>query len=239
LSPCTARATRCYWRGDIAHQPDLRSRHSGWAPLSRTRQCEQQPLGGPKSLVWVNNSSCGLEQDRQPSPRKPTNRFFNRQARRRAKLRHQTGPPCAAPAPRLRPRPRRRAAAVAALIALQDKYRASPDNLPDNLEEQVQLPLCYTIPLRRVSRFLPGLPPAYRGPPEAREYIVSVAKKRQPALTFLAETSHHNDRLPDVPPAVTDTVRNPLTKRLRKAQPSGSPWSFSFATELRDIIRRD
>jgi hypothetical protein len=51
--PCTARATRCYSRGDVAHEPDLRSRHSGWAPLSRTRQCEQQPLGGPKSLVWV------------------------------------------------------------------------------------------------------------------------------------------------------------------------------------------
>ena len=51
--PCTARATRCYSRGDVAHEPDLRSRHSGWAPLSRTRQCERQPLGGPKSLVWV------------------------------------------------------------------------------------------------------------------------------------------------------------------------------------------
>ena len=48
--PCT---TRCYSRGDVAHEPDLRSRHSGWAPLSRTRQCERQPLGGPKSLVWV------------------------------------------------------------------------------------------------------------------------------------------------------------------------------------------
>ena len=34
-------------------QTDLRSRHSGRAPLSRTRQCERQPLGGPKSLVWV------------------------------------------------------------------------------------------------------------------------------------------------------------------------------------------
>jgi hypothetical protein len=51
--PCTARATRCYSRGDVAHEPDLRSRHSGWAPLSRTRQCERQPLGGPKSLVCV------------------------------------------------------------------------------------------------------------------------------------------------------------------------------------------
>ena len=51
--PCTAGATRCYSMGDVAHEPDLRSRHSGWAPLSRTRQCEQQPLGGPKSLVWV------------------------------------------------------------------------------------------------------------------------------------------------------------------------------------------
>ena len=57
-----------------------------------------------------------------------------RQARRRAKLRQQTGGPCAAPAPRLPPRPRRWAAAVAALIALQDEYRAWLDNLPDNLE---------------------------------------------------------------------------------------------------------
>ena len=55
--PCTARATRCYSRGDVAHEPDLRSRHSGWAPLSRTRQCERQPLGGPKSLVWVIRGS--------------------------------------------------------------------------------------------------------------------------------------------------------------------------------------
>jgi hypothetical protein len=51
--PCTARATRCYSRGDVAHEPDLRSRHSGWATLSRTRQCERQPLRGPKSLIWV------------------------------------------------------------------------------------------------------------------------------------------------------------------------------------------
>ena len=52
---CTARATRCYSRGDVAHEPDLRSRHSGGAPLSCTRQCERQPLGGPKSLVWVQD----------------------------------------------------------------------------------------------------------------------------------------------------------------------------------------
>ena len=57
--PCTARATRCYSRGDVAHEPDLRSRHSGWAPLSRTRQCERQPLGGPKSLVWSRAASRG------------------------------------------------------------------------------------------------------------------------------------------------------------------------------------
>jgi hypothetical protein len=57
--PCTARATRCYSRGDVAHEPDLRSRHSGWAPLSRTRQCERQPLGGPKSLVWVKLRKIG------------------------------------------------------------------------------------------------------------------------------------------------------------------------------------
>ena len=58
--PCTARATRCYSRGDVAHEPDLRSRHSGWAPLSRTRQCERQPLGGPKSLVWVKLRKIGI-----------------------------------------------------------------------------------------------------------------------------------------------------------------------------------
>jgi hypothetical protein len=57
-----------------------------------------------------------------------------RQARRRAKLRQQSGPPATAPARRLPPRPRRWAAAVAALIALQDQYRAWLDNLPDNLE---------------------------------------------------------------------------------------------------------
>lgn len=59
--PCTARATRCYSRGDVAHEPDLRSRHSGWAPLSRTRQCERQPLGGPKSLVWVTGGKTPTE----------------------------------------------------------------------------------------------------------------------------------------------------------------------------------
>ena len=59
--PCTARATRCYSRGDVAHEPDLRSRHSGWAPLSRTRQCERQPLGGPKSLVWVKDGKTHSE----------------------------------------------------------------------------------------------------------------------------------------------------------------------------------
>jgi hypothetical protein len=59
--PCTARATRCYSRGDVAHEPDLRSRHSGWAPLSRTRQCERQPLGGPKSLVWVTGGKTRRE----------------------------------------------------------------------------------------------------------------------------------------------------------------------------------
>ena len=53
---CTARATRCYSRGDVAHEPDLRSRHSGWAPLSRTRQCERQLLGG----VWFG-STCVIE----------------------------------------------------------------------------------------------------------------------------------------------------------------------------------
>ncbi len=56
-----------------------------------------------------------------------------RQARRRAKLRQNGGPPTA-PTRRLPPRPTRWAAAVAALIALQDEYRAWLDNLPDNLE---------------------------------------------------------------------------------------------------------
>jgi hypothetical protein len=51
--PCTARATRCYSRGDVAHEPDLRSRHSGWAPLSRTRQCERQPLEDRR--VWFGS----------------------------------------------------------------------------------------------------------------------------------------------------------------------------------------
>src|SRR5262249_62318721 len=32
--PCTG-ATRGYSGGDEAHEPDLRSRHSDWAPLSR------------------------------------------------------------------------------------------------------------------------------------------------------------------------------------------------------------
>src|SRR5215471_9738726 len=59
--PCTARATRCYLRGDVAHEPDLCSRHSGWAPLSRTRQCERQPLGGPKRLVWVTGGKAQSE----------------------------------------------------------------------------------------------------------------------------------------------------------------------------------
>ena len=57
-----------------------------------------------------------------------------RQARRRAKLRQQSGPRPAAPARRLAPRPRRWAAAVAALIALQDEYCAWLDSLPENLE---------------------------------------------------------------------------------------------------------
>jgi hypothetical protein len=57
-----------------------------------------------------------------------------RQARHRAWLRQQSGPPATAPARRLPPRPRRWAAAVAALIVLQDQYRAWLDNLPDNLE---------------------------------------------------------------------------------------------------------
>jgi hypothetical protein len=57
-----------------------------------------------------------------------------RQARRRAKLRRQAGPPLTAPARRLPPRPSRWSAAVAPLIALQNEYRTWFDNLPDNLE---------------------------------------------------------------------------------------------------------
>lgn len=57
-----------------------------------------------------------------------------RQARHRAKLRQESGPPPTAPAPRLPPRPSRWAAAVAVLIVLQDEYRTWFDNLPDNLE---------------------------------------------------------------------------------------------------------
>ena len=49
--PCTAKATRCYSRGDVVHEPT--PQRSDWVPLSRTRQCERQPPGGPKSLVWV------------------------------------------------------------------------------------------------------------------------------------------------------------------------------------------
>ena len=57
-----------------------------------------------------------------------------RQARRRTKLRQQSGSRATAPVRRLSPRPRRWAAAVATLTALQDEYRAWLDNLPDNLE---------------------------------------------------------------------------------------------------------
>lgn len=70
--PCTARATRCYSRGDVAHEPDLRSRHSGWAPLSRTRQYERQPVAGPKSLVWHKGGGPVLCRRRQLRPSKPT-----------------------------------------------------------------------------------------------------------------------------------------------------------------------
>ena len=58
----------------------------------------------------------------------------DRQARRRGKLRQQSGSPLAAPAPRLPPRPQRWATAIATLIDLQDEYRTWLDNLPDNLE---------------------------------------------------------------------------------------------------------
>ena len=57
-----------------------------------------------------------------------------RQARRRAKLRHNGYHPVAAPPRRPPPRPQRWSTAVAALLALQDEYRAWLDNLPANLE---------------------------------------------------------------------------------------------------------
>jgi hypothetical protein len=57
-----------------------------------------------------------------------------RQARHRAKLRHDDPTPAAAPARRPPPRPQRWTTAVAALLALQDEYRAWLDNLPANLE---------------------------------------------------------------------------------------------------------
>jgi hypothetical protein len=57
-----------------------------------------------------------------------------RQARHRAKLRHNGHTPAAAPARRPPPRPQRWTAAVAALLALQDEYRAWLDSLPANLE---------------------------------------------------------------------------------------------------------
>ena len=57
-----------------------------------------------------------------------------RQARRRASLRHQDPASPSVPIRRLAPRPARWAAAVAALVRLQEEYRAWLDNLPPNLE---------------------------------------------------------------------------------------------------------
>jgi hypothetical protein len=57
-----------------------------------------------------------------------------RQARHRAKRRHNSHIPDAAPARRPPPRPQRWTAAVAALLAVQDEYRVWLDNLPANLE---------------------------------------------------------------------------------------------------------
>ena len=57
-----------------------------------------------------------------------------RQARRRARCRQQSGPPPTSPSGRVASRPQRWATAVAALIALQDEYRAWLDNIPNNLE---------------------------------------------------------------------------------------------------------
>jgi hypothetical protein len=57
-----------------------------------------------------------------------------RQARHRARLRHDHHPPPAPPVRRTPPRPQRWAAAVTVLISLQEEYRAWLDNLPASLE---------------------------------------------------------------------------------------------------------
>jgi hypothetical protein len=57
-----------------------------------------------------------------------------RQARHRARLRHQVPRPPASPTTRPAPRPARWAAAVTALLDLQEEYRAWLDSLPESLE---------------------------------------------------------------------------------------------------------
>ena len=57
-----------------------------------------------------------------------------RQARHRARRRHDSHALSAPPARRTAARPQRWAAAVAALIDLQDEYRAWLNNLPASLE---------------------------------------------------------------------------------------------------------
>ena len=60
-----------------------------------------------------------------------------RQARHRARLRHDRSPP-PVPTPRRNPpRPQRWAAAVAALVDLQDEYRLWLDNLPVSLKDSI------------------------------------------------------------------------------------------------------
>ena len=57
-----------------------------------------------------------------------------RQARRRARLRHQRPDSPVPPTQRLAPRPVRWATATATLLRLQEEYRDWLDNLPPNLE---------------------------------------------------------------------------------------------------------
>jgi len=57
-----------------------------------------------------------------------------RQARRRARLRHQRPASPVPPTQRLAPRPARWATATATLLRLQEEYRDWLDNLPPNLE---------------------------------------------------------------------------------------------------------
>ena len=63
--PCTARATSRYSRGDVAHEPDLRSRHSGWARCRAPGNASGSPLGDRR--VWFGSRLCENSNDRQQS----------------------------------------------------------------------------------------------------------------------------------------------------------------------------